>query len=365
MLPAIVPFRRQGRAVRAALVGATGVALACGWSPSVEAARIEVAGADSCVEAVLVDEQASDLLGRPLASVEGVDFSIHLARLPTGKWRMRLDSVDVHGSGSVAETPSPGAAPAPPAPRSRMIQASTCAELADAAAVAIAMSVRALPQSTEMPAPTHATGTEAGSFRPAPSESAVSSQNGAPVLRNANFPARTPAPGALAFAVSASVVGDSGALPGSTVGGSLGASMRLRRLQLGLAATWLAEREKRVAGEAGGRIGLVFGAAEGCVPVPVGPLTVLGCAAYELGHLSAEGVGLARSRFGGALWQAVRGEAGVRVALGTRSALVLRAGASVPVSRPFFSIDSAGQNLTVYRPAAFSVRGLAGLEIDL
>ena len=98
--------------------------LAVALAGRARAAELAVSGSDGCFDVQSVADQVADSLGRPLASVTGVDFEVTLARAPAAAWKLRLDTID----GSER--------------RSRELTADSCVELADAAAVAIAMTVR-------------------------------------------------------------------------------------------------------------------------------------------------------------------------------------------------------------------------------
>ena len=91
------------------------------------AASVTVSDGEGCVDRDAIAEQATEILGQPLGAVTGVDFEVALTRAAGGGWKLRLDTVD-QGPGDHR--------------RSRELVAPNCAELADAAAVAIAMTVR-------------------------------------------------------------------------------------------------------------------------------------------------------------------------------------------------------------------------------
>jgi hypothetical protein len=52
------------------------------------AAKLSVRAPPQCVESSAIAEQASDLLGRPLASIPDVDFEIEIASLPKHGWHL-------------------------------------------------------------------------------------------------------------------------------------------------------------------------------------------------------------------------------------------------------------------------------------
>jgi hypothetical protein len=163
------------------------------------------------------------------------------------------------------------------------------------------------------------------------------------------------------FALSAGAVGDVGALPGPGVGLEIGGALSLSSLRLIARGTVFASQEKRLADGSGGDFTFAFGTLLACGQVVAGRPTVLGCAGFELGRLSGDGVGLARPRTGGAMWQALAAEVGVLVPVTRRMAAVVRGGASVPLSRPEFIVDGAAR---VHRAASLDGRLALGLELS-
>ena len=87
--------------------------------------------------------RSSDLIGRPLAEVADVDFRVRIAETSPGKWRLHLETIDGKGSAGRAAAVR----------GSREIDGATCAELAEAASVAIAVSVRSMEAAGSAPVP--------------------------------------------------------------------------------------------------------------------------------------------------------------------------------------------------------------------
>ena len=319
------------------MVRLAGIIAAVAVAVDAHAAQVTVSGADACVDAAAIADQASDLLGRPLAAVPGVDFLVELRRVEAGRWRLRLDTIEREQ-----------AAGAQRARRSRELGAAKCTELADAAAVGIAMSVRALSPAADERRP----------VPPPPVSVSVSAGSAAAVPA---APVKAEKAAATVFAGRLALAGDLGALPGATVGIELGAVLRLPRVRFEVSGTALAPRVAHATGGAGGEVRLLYGTAESCLPVASGRTTVLGCAGFELGRISAEGLGIAQPRLGSAPWRTVRADVGAAVALGSGLAVVVRAGAGVPLARSEFVID--GTTL-VHRPSSLVVRVSTGVELE-
>ena len=308
-------------------------------SGQAHAATVDVRAPEACIDGGQLAEQVATLIGRPLATVAGVDFV--LAITPKGPgWRLQLDMADGGTENNAA------------APRSRELTARTCTELADAAAVAIAMSIRSLEAAEPRPAPTApalAPTPPPIAIAPVPADSTVIVS--APQVKRAERPS---------FALSAAAVGGIGALPGPGGGFEIGGALSLSSLRLIARGTVFASQEKRLADGSGGDFTFAFGTLLACGQVAAGRPTVLGCAGFELGRLSGDGIGLARPRTGGAMWQALSAEVGVLVPVTRRMAAVVRGGASVPLRRPEFVVDGAAR---VHRAANLDGRLALGLEM--
>lgn len=294
--------------------------VARGW-----AAEIRVVGAAECPETDTIGDQVADLLGRPLGSVADIDFEVTVAHAPKRRWRLRLDTVEAARDGDAER-------------RSREIEAGSCAELADAAAVTIAMAVRSRTEATAAaPAP------------PAP----------APIAQVRVAP---PPPTPAIFSASAALVSDVGALPQLGVGAEVGASVRYRRVGGAIGGTAFVPQSKRVSGNAGGEFRLLFASADACLVQPVRQSLLLACGGFELGRLSAEGVGLWQPRLGSTLWEAARAQVSLGVPVSRRAALVARAGIAAPLSRAQFVIDDG--TTFVHRAAPVAVRVALGASLE-
>ena len=265
------------------------------------------------------------MLGRPVAEVAGLDFDVDIAEQPGHRWRLRLATI---GRADGVK-------------RSREIDGSGCLQLADAAAVAIAMSI----QSSGASAP-------ARNNVPAP-----------PSSEPPQVTTGTGRPDGLKVPLSAAALADSGALPHPGIGLGLGAALAWRRLRLIGEAAFLVSPEARVTDNGGGRFRLIVGAVLACLERPAGPVGILGCAGGEAGIVQAEGIGINRPRLQNVPWGAGRLEVGFTLRLHTTVALFIRGGAAVPLSRPTFTINN--DTLAVHRSDVVTVRLTAGALFDL
>ena len=157
------------------------------------------------------------------------------------------------------------------------------------------------------------------------------------------------------------MVGDGGALPQPGIGVQLAASLRHRRVRLTIAGTALAPQVAHTTGDTGGEFRLLFASAQVCLPTPVGRTLLLGCGGYELGQLSAEGVGVLRPQLGSTRWQAARAELGLSIPVAARVAVVMRGGVAIPLSRTQFVVDGG---TPVHRPGSVAVRLALGAELE-
>jgi hypothetical protein len=322
--------RRRWAGARAIGVGIGCTAAILGgdraWS-----AEVRVRAVDSCADVSAITEQAEVLLGRPLASVEGVDFEVDISAGAAPAWRLRVDTVD-RADGSR---------------RTREIAGHGCAELADAAAVAIAMSVNADPGKTDA---------SAGARDPAAPGTAPPVSNTPPSLPPPGRPPREPIRPAIALGLTA----DAGALPGLALGAMLAAELRRGSLRLAVQATLLPSAETRMANGIGGDFQLIAGAVLACFGHGFGRWTGGACAGGEVGRLSGEGMGVSSPRLGSALWLAGRAELAADVPIGGRFSFILRAGIAVPTSRPGFVVDGT---LRVHQASRVTARSLLGFGI--
>jgi hypothetical protein len=298
-----------------------GVCLVAASATSASAATIKVTAPAGCVEASSIGEQVDGLIGRPVGSVEGVDFEVTISDRPAPQpWRLRLDTL---GSASHDR-------------RTRELTASTCAELADAAAVAIAVSIASLDD-----------GAATAPARAEPTPGPVVSAR----------PTATPPPTQVGLQVLA--VGEVGAVPATTLGLAVGGFIQIGSLRLVADGALFAPRRALLSDGTGGEFQLAVLGGLGCATGGLGRVLVLGCGGAEVGRLSGDGLGVRNPSSRAELWLAGRAEAGANFSIGPRAALALRVGAALPVFRPTFLLDAT----TVYRPSAVTGRATAGVEL--
>jgi hypothetical protein len=316
------------------------VGLVAASASMAEAAQLAVDAPESCLDPSTLADEVGDLIGKPLGSVADIDFRIRIAETPKRRWRLRLEMVDHRSDGD-----------RPPAIRgSREIEGATCAELAEAASVAIAGAVRSISPETAAPA-TGRLATPEVTPPPTAGEPASLARS----LRATPTPSWRPA-------VALALATDTGALPKTGLGVDLEGDFQRGSLRLIALATWFGSQDATGAGDTGGTFQLALGGALACYAPHWGRWTPLACGGLELGRLAGTGTGLgvARPETGDAFWRAARADLGGAAALGSNTALVLRAGIAVPLSHPDFVLD--GSEL-VYRPGGLAGRLTVGLEL--
>jgi hypothetical protein len=224
----------------------------------------------------------------------------------------------------------------------RTIRAPSCTELADAAALILALLVDP-------------------SLRPDSNVQADFKGAETPTIAR-TYPLRSPSH-APRWGVRAGPVVDIGALPVAAAGLAVGGIAQFGPLRIGLDATGFLPAGQVVAQAStlqaakGGKFMLFAGKLQACYR-PLEELDLGGCMAAELGVLRGEGYGTAQRGIRTVTWAALGPglEGGVPVA----GSLSLRAGADVllALERPQFVLENVG---LVYQPGPVSVRGALGV----
>jgi len=338
----------RGPALRIALCVAAFAAAAgsLGATNGAGAAELFVDAPGSCVDPAGLVEEVSDLVGRPLGSVPDVDFRIAIAHLPRERWRLRLEAVARRPGGDVAGQAF-----------RREIEGDSCSDLADAAAVAIAVSIRAAasPEGRDR-APSPASAVPAAPAAGPTAAPVIAASAAAPGSAGSGVAPRGPWTARAAMAL----VGDLGALPGAGAGIDLEGSLQHGPVRLTLLATWFPSRDSVAPDGTGGSFDLALGAGLLCLAPRWGRWTPLGCAGFELGRLAGSGLGVPRPSDGVTVWTAARVDVGVEAALGGGLALLLRGGVGLPTARPEFVLDGV---TPVYRASALVGRLTAGIAV--
>jgi hypothetical protein len=300
----------------------------------VGAAQLAVDAPPSCVDPTTLAQEVADLIGRPLAEIPDVDFRVRIAETSPNKWRLHLETV---GQGSTARAAAVSGA--------REIEGASCPELAEAASVAIAVSVRSMEAAKAAPEPAPV------ATRPSP-DPPTAMPAAAVVAAAPTTPSWRPS-ATLAAAI------DVGALPGTGTGLELEGDLQRGSLRLALLATWFAGQDVVGRDDKGGTFELALGGALACYAPRWGRWTPLACGGGELGRLAGTGL-VARPETAAVFWRAVRVEAGATAALSANTAILLRAGVAVPFARPEFVLNDSEP---VYQPSRVTFRLTAGFEL--
>lgn len=314
----------------------------CGASAA-HAAEVSLEAPPSCAIARELTEEVERLVGRPLSEVPRMDFAIRVTQHAASKWQVALRTTS-------AEAPS--------GPALREINGQSCAEVRDAAAVAMALAIEQRQRSdadadlTSLPRQRVDVAAESPSAA-APARS--SAGTAAPVRRaiSASPNDRAQSGPWIGIDVGLGGVVDAGALPGMALGAELELSARLASLRVVAVGALFTSQITRVADGGGGEFRFVLGGALVCGERPARGLRALGCAGFELGQISAEGFGVSNPRSGTAPWRAIRLDAGLALPIGQDFALMARAGAAIPLTRPDFVFSDTQR---VHRPDSLSVR---------
>ena len=307
-------------------------------SPIAAAAEIELAEPILCTSTSDLSSRVSRALGQAFEQVVGPSFSIGLRSDATG-FQARLE---VAGDAATA-------------PRLRTFRASTCEELTEALALAIALAL----QSTSERGDTATSGVP----KTAASTSPAAVADVAPPLDAAEPSSEEPGP---ALGVRAAFVADTGSLPRPALGAAAGARLAWAAFELSAEALLLPKSGGSVdTGDPtspGAELGLVTGALLACVPLQTGAsaIQVSGCAGAELGRLWGTGTRVAAPHTKLAWWSAARVDLDAEWALSTTPfALGLTVTAAAPLIRDDFVLKDIG---SVHQPASVVGRASLGMR---
>jgi hypothetical protein len=308
------------------------VVAAGSFAVPVRAAELQLSAREGCADERSIREQVDRLLGRPLADVEGMAFELSLAEVDGGGVQLRLQTVY-----------------AGKAPRQRELSAASCREATDAAAVAIAMAVAERERAVAPPV-------EAGG-----SEQPAGAAEGAGGAAQTDDAEAGDEP--LRLGVGLGLALQLGALPTLAAGAQLGVGLGHGLWRLELLGALFASQETTLPGDdRGGELGLWLTAVLGCVEPDFGRVRLFGCAGFELGRLTARGLGVMNQRDGDSLWRALRVETGAAVVLFGDLRAMARLGIALPLARDEFVLEMDDH---VHRPASLGAHALVGLEQEL
>lgn len=234
---------------------------------------------------------------------------------------------------------------------SRRVDGASCARVADAAALVVAIAFDALVESERGPGPAPPTAANAAA-------SSNATQNDAAAMPAAEARApRTPHP-----SLAVSVVSDLGSFPGLAVGASVALGLELNSTTLGLEATAWIPRFAPSSGDEGVSISRLSGALRGCYALlAASPLELAPCLAVELGRVNGEPHHLLDPAPQRSLWVAAL--AGVRARYRTPSGFGAWLGLELelPLLRPRYVIADFG---SAFQAAPVGGRGAFGLLWD-
>jgi hypothetical protein len=309
------------------------------------AAELSLGDAQGCIRLDELSFRVEHLLGQPLEQVEELQLSVHVGDDDTGV-SARL------------EVQRPDAAE----PGVRSLHASSCAELLERLAIAIVVAIG------DGARPDAAVSAPVPAAEPLPAaqpDAADLPASAEPVPAAA--PAGHEASAGPTLAAAAWAIADSGTLPASALGASLGVGLAWRSLELRALGTFLPEREGTLIASdprsPGVSIGLLAGGLVGCVPVALQTqsLGMAVCAGAELGQLSGSGTRVVAPYQRQTLWAAARVELAARLRLGeTPLGLELLATALAPFTRDEFILRDLGE---IHRPASVIARLGLGLTL--
>lgn len=234
----------------------------------------------------------------------------------------------------------------------RVLEAVTCEELVESAAVVIAMSVA--------PAAERAREEEAAAAAAAPPSAPPPAASTSPE-RPSEAPARRAGEAPSRVLVRAELSGDAGLLPSAALGGGLAVGVVLGRdLSLEANADLFGSQDGTVGGSvAGATFGLITGGVRACYALTHG-FEIAPCVGVEVARIAASGFGAVKVTDADSVtWgpeALVAGRFPVAGPISVRFGL----GAFVPISRQSFVINAAG---TVHQPGAVALRTWFGPEV--
>jgi hypothetical protein len=250
----------------------------------------------------------------------------------------------------------------------RVLEAGSCAALANATAVILALAlvppgeaVSAAPASAPSSDSEHASGTAPA---PAPAPAPVPLQGSEdrapsppPSSSSSPRPSRLPAIALGAFAAT-----DATTLPGAALGGGGSLAWTPGSLRIEASASRFAGQAQTLdASTAGARFSMTSVGAGACYTVLRGALELAPCGGGSMHWVSAEGFGATANYDASARWAAVDAGLLARAPLTSWLALRARADGLVPLGRPSFEVENEG---VVHKPPPLGIRAALGVELN-
>ncbi len=349
MLRDALPLRAPAVAITTALA-ALSPALASARTAPPERVDLHWTAPSECPGPEAVRAEMERLLGpssaRPPAPIP---VTAAVSRDPGGAWHVRLETA---GEGTT---------------RVREIHGASCAAIADATALILAMRID--PSAAAAAPPIEADRSpllpDRSPLLPdrspvAASQTPIAASRRPIAATKSPIEASTP-PTLASFRVSALAGLDTASLPGITAILGLGGSFVYGPQRFDLGIEYRPSRTATVPGRpsAGGDVDLLTGTLDTCRHLGAAPIEVGPCLGFELGRLHASGSGVSSPGEGSTLWAAVLGGGVGTYRVFEHLALVVRLGAAVPLLRPSFVLENVG---AVFRPPAVTARGSGGIE---
>jgi hypothetical protein len=291
-----------------------------------------------CSTSAAIRERVGELLGQPeldLKQVRRVEGRVSQTR---DGWALELTLVDALGE------------------RQRQIASPQCADLAEAAAVAISLAFEAArarerAEQTTGAAPGAESAAPGPEPLPLPPDSAEAAPPAAPAA-----PART----ALEPWFGAELWLDAQALPAAAAGASIVAALRATDLRVAAFVAWLPGVDRPVGPGQSVRFSLLLGGVRACYTLGHGFVDTALCAGVEAGRLSARGAGLLSARSANDPWFAPQLGLELSGSLSSHLALQLRGDAIVPLLRQGYAVNETED---VHHVASLGVRAALGVAV--
>jgi len=295
------------------------LALVC--ASRARAAELSWQGEDDCQDAGPAAAEIEQLAKVSLAEVEGVDFAVWVtapdSQSGSDIWQVRVQTLvlgQVRGE--------------------RAIEGTSCEEVREAAALAIAMAVAEV---TNVVAQTQAAETQ--EIEPVSGRHATAvAEPPRAVSASAREQPRSDSFWGAAASIGAAL--DVGLMPNPALGAQVGVQFRYGYLGLRVYGALFAVQQSVLAEGVVGEFALWLAGIAACLQPASRRLLVQGCAGFEADYVSAVGVGALVTPHDRLVWLgALRGELGLGLPVVEQVALWLRGGVAAPLSQPQFVLD--------------------------